>query len=60
MEKIVASGFCGSQIKETRMVRHLYAADRFARADGFKDSDEMIEWFKAAYGLPFRGVVIYW
>ena len=35
-------------------------ADRFAKADGFRDSGEMIEWFRATYGLPFRGVVIYW
>ncbi len=35
-------------------------ADRFARADGFKNSAEMIEWFNARYGLPFRGVVIRW
>lgn len=60
LEKIVPSGFCGSRIKETEMIRHGHAADRFARADGFKDSDEMIEWFKAAYDLPFSGVVIYW
>ncbi len=36
-------------------------ADQFARADGFPSSGEMIEWFKARYGLPFRhGVVIRW
>ena len=35
-------------------------ADRFARADGFSSSRELIDWFRAAYGLPFKGVVIYW
>ena len=35
-------------------------ADRFARADGFTDWNEMREWFKAEHGLPFDGVVLYW
>lgn len=35
-------------------------ADKFARADGFKDSGEMVDWFRWTYGLPFKGVVIYW
>lgn len=32
----------------------------FARADGFGDAGEMIQWFNTVYGLPFFGVVIYW
>ena len=35
-------------------------ADRFARADGFANWNEMREWFKAEHGLPFDGVVLYW
>ena len=36
-------------------------ADAFATADGFEDSEKMIEWFAATYkALPFKGEVIYW
>lgn len=36
-------------------------ADRFARADGFSNSAEMIGWFRKTHGLPFNdGVTIYW
>lgn len=45
-------------------VKYIYyngtSADRFARADGFKDWQEMREWFKAEHGLPFDGVIIFW
>lgn len=34
--------------------------DKFARWDGFADWQEMREWFEAAHGLPFRGVMIRW
>lgn len=35
-------------------------ADSFARKDGFKNSSEMIEWFKQTHGLPFHGQLIKW
>jgi hypothetical protein len=35
-------------------------ADRYAQADGFKDWDEMRDWFEATHGLPFEGVALYW
>ena len=34
--------------------------DRFAQADGFKDFDEMIEWFTRTHTLPFNGTLITW
>jgi len=36
------------------------SANRFARADGFKDWNEMREWFRTEHGLPFDGVIIFW
>lgn len=35
-------------------------ANSFARRDGFKDADEMIEWFQKTHGLPFHGQLIKW
>ena len=35
-------------------------ANALAVADGFRDVDEMLEWFEATHGLPFRGVLIEW
>ena len=34
--------------------------DRFARADGFRDWEEMRDWFAERYGLPFVGQLIQW
>lgn len=35
--------------------------DRFAKADGFNDWNEMRDWFKTEHKqLPFVGIVIYW
>lgn len=37
------------------------ARDTFAKADGFKDWDEMRDWFQDQYGGPFfDGVLIRW
>ena len=33
---------------------------RFAREDGFDSWEEMRDWFKRRYGLPFEGVLITW
>ncbi len=45
----------------------IYAAKRrlddlfwFARKDGFDSWDEMLDFFKKLYGLPFEGVLITW
>lgn len=32
----------------------------FAKADGFADWLEMVNWFKREHGLPFRGILILW
>ena len=32
----------------------------FAKADGFENPKQMIDWFEAEHGLPFSGVVIKW
>lgn len=32
----------------------------FARRDGFRDWEEMREWFEKIHGLPFSGVLIEW
>lgn len=51
----------GIDVGDHRMLIDSPAADRFAKADGFPDSQTMIKWFSDSYGLPFRdGVVIYW
>ena len=34
--------------------------DQFARRDGFDSWEEMRDWFKNRYGLPFEGVLITW
>ena len=34
--------------------------DALAEADGFSSRAEMIEWFEAQYGLPFRGYLHEW
>jgi hypothetical protein len=34
--------------------------DTMATSDGFKDNQEMIEWFKNTHGLPFKGQLIKW
>lgn len=34
--------------------------DGLARDDGFADIAEMLNWFRAAHGLPFRGDLIMW
>ena len=34
--------------------------DTFAKRDGFKNFEEMVEWFDKVYGLPFEGLVIRW
>jgi len=35
-------------------------SDRFARADGFYDWQEMRQWFECTHGLPFTGDLIKW
>lgn len=32
----------------------------FARADGFRDFQEMRQWFEDQHGLPFAGLLIEW
>lgn len=39
---------------------YVFDMDGFARADGFKDAQEMRDWFKHTHGLPFKGVLIQW
>lgn len=34
--------------------------DKIAREDGFKDWNEMFNWFKKTHGLPFHGQLIKW
>jgi hypothetical protein len=34
--------------------------DDFARGDGFKDFDDMKEWFREMHGIPFIGRLIEW
>ena len=34
--------------------------DDFARADGFKDFEDMKSWFRKTHGLPFIGQLIQW
>lgn len=34
--------------------------EQFAKDDGFDCADDMVEWFKHQYGLPFSGYVIRW
>lgn len=34
--------------------------EAFATREGFENWSEMIEWFRATHGLPFRGVLIEW
>jgi hypothetical protein len=36
------------------------AVEQLAIADGFKDSEEFVNFFKQTHGLPFEGVLISW
>ena len=33
---------------------------KLARREGFRCTTELLDWFKANYGLPFEGVLIEW
>ncbi len=35
-------------------------SSELAKADGFENLNEMLDWFNATYGLPFKGVLIKW
>ena len=34
--------------------------NKFAQDDGFRNWNDMIEWFKKTHGLPFKGNLIKW
>lgn len=34
--------------------------EKFARADGFSDFQQMKQWIESSYSLPFEGIVIFW
>jgi len=34
--------------------------DSFAMADGFKDFEDLVQWFKENHKLPFTGILIKW
>ncbi len=34
--------------------------DDFARRDGFRSAQEMVDWFQNVHGLPFNGWLINW
>ena len=36
------------------------ATDKVARADGFKGSSDMVEWFSKIHTMPFQGYLIKW
>lgn len=35
-----------------------FEIDDFARADGFKNWEDMVRWFENQHGLPFKGILI--
>ena len=49
-------------ITENGIVVNSYAepSDDIARADGFGNFFEMLEWFEREHGLPFAGIMITW
>jgi hypothetical protein len=38
----------------------VYDCDSLAKADGFADFNEMLDWFNQVHGLPFYGLLIKW
>lgn len=40
--------------------RYFPPLDLFAKADGLSSWAEMRDFFREHYGLPFKGVIIYW
>ena len=40
------------------LCRDAYAA--IAKADGFANAEEMVDWFEKQHGLPFEGWLIRW
>ena len=47
-------------IIDGKVLHSAAAEDDFARADGFDDAPEMIQWFADTHGLPFEGTLIEW
>lgn len=60
----VITGISALEIDEMGMLFNdgdrVWAADEFAKADGFKFYNELVDWFRAEHGLPFKGVLIEW
>jgi len=52
--EIFLHGICPDQFDKVR------DRDAFARDDGFKDADEMFDYFEGRYVLPFEGFLIKW
>lgn len=52
----------GSRVQnlESQLFEGMPAGAAFATREGFENWSEMIEWFHATHGLPFRGILIEW
>ena len=60
IEKVKIRG-TGITLNSGEIIRYqYYRADLYAQDDGFKDFNEMRDWFKKTHGLPFEGILIKW
>lgn len=41
-------------------IRRTETLNEFARADGFTDWFDMVDWFKNQHGIPFEGILVKW
>jgi hypothetical protein len=55
----ITIGSCSMIIIQGRFL-DFSEADSFARADGFGDIPEFVDFFEENYGLPFSGILIKW
>lgn len=58
--KITTNGFEHWEEEGHGIRRNGATLDAFAQADGFKNFDDMKDWFKQTHGLPFTGILIQW
>ena len=49
-----------AHVETTGFVRAPGYLNVFARADGFANWLDMVEWFRTTHGLPFEGMLIEW
>ena len=58
--KVIDVLFLGTGWFVNKKLLHGKKADKFAQADGFKNFDDMYNWWEENNSFPFKGEIIYW